>query len=293
MAQRKDILLGIFMFFINFVWAVHQNWSATDLVWSLWISSLVLGYAYILVSIFGTLFLGGDAGLQLPQKGKYPAQLSMIGTNIFFLLTLLFISGFSKYTLYYLFLVVLSILFSLSREKKDRLGLHFLPDRDTFFSRLIIQIPGILFILGFFTFHFTFFHFIHSIFLNGFFPILQESPFGMTIDETVYHFIRLITTSFDRYWVFILLSALSRYNLYAKSFKAGNMNSMFIPYKNVVRMHLTIFLVAFLSLAELSHYALYFIFVIYFLPMGDVIRLIKSTHKKESVPEFQNNRPIH
>jgi hypothetical protein len=115
MAQRKDILLGIFMFFINFVWAVYQNWSATDLVWSLWISSLVLGYAYILVSIFGTLFFGGDTGLPLPQKGKYPAQLSMVRMNVFFLFALLFISGFSKYTLYYFFLVVLSILFSLSR----------------------------------------------------------------------------------------------------------------------------------------------------------------------------------
>ena len=281
------------MFFINFVWAVYQNWSATDLVWSLWISSLVLGYAYILVSIFGTLFFGGDAGLPLPQKGKYTAQLSMVGMNVFFLFALLFISGFSKYTLYYFFLVVLSILFSLSREKKERLGLHFLPDRETFFSRLIIQIPGILFILGFFTFHFTFFHFIHSIFLNGFFPILQESPFGMTIDETIGYFIHLITISLDRYWVFILLSALSRFNLYTKSFKEGNMNSMFVPYKNVVRMHLTIFLVAFLSVAEMSDYALYFIFVVYFLPVRDIIGLFKSPSQNKTVLDFQNNKSIH
>ena len=292
MLQRKETLFGLFLFLINFLWAVHQNWSATDLVWSLWISSLVLGYAYILVSIAGMLFFGKEAGIKLSLGSKHPAQFSMVGMNIFFLIALLFITGFSKYTLYYFFLVMLSILFALSPEKKEQLGLHFLPDRDRFISRLIIQFPGILFILGFFSFHFIFFHFVHSIFLNGFFPILQDSPFGKTPGETVGYFFQLITLSLQRFWVFILLSALSRYNLYTKSFKAGNMDSMFIPYKNVVRMHLTIFLVAFLSMAELSHYALYFIFVIYFLPMGDILRLLKSSPKKESVPDYQDNRPI-
>ncbi|UCF65734.1 MAG: hypothetical protein JSW33_07845 [bacterium] len=293
MSNKRDIILGLLMFLANFLWAVHQNWSATDLVWSLWISSLVLGYAYILVSIAGMLFFGKEAGIQLPRGSKYSAQFSMVGVNIFFLMALLFITGFSKYTFYYFFLVILSFLFALSREKKDQLGLHFLPDRDSFVSRLFIQFPGILFILGFFSFHFIFFHFVHSIFLNGFFPILQDSPFGKTMDETVGYFFQLITISLHRFWVFILLSALSRYNLYTKSFKAGNMDSMFIPYKNVVRMHLTIFLVAFLSMADLSHYALYFIFIIYFMPMGDVIRLIKSSCKKESIPDIENNRPIH
>jgi L-asparagine transporter-like permease len=115
----------------------------------------------------------------------------------------------------------------------------------------------------------------------------------MTIDETIGYFIHLITISLDRYWVFILLSALSRFNLYTKSFNEGNMNSMFVPYKNVVRMHLTIFLVAFLSVAEMSDYALYFIFVVYFLPVRDIIGLFKSPSQNKTVLDFQNNKSIH
>ena len=292
MTDRKDIFLGLGIFILNFIMAHSQNWTATDLVWSLWISSLILGYAYILTTILG-FFIRGDrealvGGSRNASKVKAPVPV----LNVFFLFTLLFMTGFSKYTLLFFILVALSILFSLDREYKSRIGLQFLPDPDTFLSKLIINLPAVLFILGFFSFHFIFFHFVHSIFLNGFFPLLNEAPFGKTIEETVMYFFDLIKISFNRYWMFIALSAVSRLALYTRAFKGGGMDSMIIPYKNVVRMHLTIFAVAFMSMAEVQNYALYLIFLIYFLPIRKLIRLIFPGKKPADSRHPPMNTPI-
>jgi len=290
--ERNDIFLGFFIFLLNFILAVHQNWSATDLVWCLWISSLVLGYAYILTTILGIL-LRGDQGVFVrggKKKNKMSAPVPVM--NVFFLIALLFITGFSKYMIYYFMFVVVSILLSLPEEYQKRLGLGFLPNRNTFVARLLVNFPAAIFMLGFFTFHFGMFHFVHSIFLNGFFPILPESPFGKTMDETGIYFQHIIEMAVSRFWPFILLSAVSRLGLYSKAFRGGGMDSMFIPYKNVIRMHITIFVVAFLSMANSGNYALYFIFVIYFLPLGSIFRLLKISRKGEKLPDFQSNKPI-
>jgi hypothetical protein len=292
MTEKNDIYLGLFIFFLNFILALHQNWSATDLVWCLWISSLVLGYAYILTTILGILLRGDRdvfvSGGNKKNKMKAPAPVM----NVFFLLALLFMTGFSRYTLYFFIFVIVSILLSLPKEFQERLGLGFLPDENAFISRFLINFPAALFMLGFFTFHFGMFHFVHSIFLNGFFPILPESPFGKTLDETGIYFMNIIEVAVSRFWPFILLSALSRLGLYTKAFQGGGMDGMFIPYKNVIRMHITIFVVAFLSMADIGNYALYFIFVIYFLPLGSIFRLLKVSRKGEKVPDFQSNKPI-
>ena len=55
MVDKREVILGLVMFFVNLIWAVSQQWSVTDLLWSLWISSLLIGYSYILVSILASL----------------------------------------------------------------------------------------------------------------------------------------------------------------------------------------------------------------------------------------------
>ena len=47
------------IFLLNLALVVYEKWSATDLIWSLWIASLTLGYAYILVAILG-MFIRGE-----------------------------------------------------------------------------------------------------------------------------------------------------------------------------------------------------------------------------------------
>jgi len=169
LSEKKEIFLGLLIFSLNFVWAVHQHWSATDLVWCLWISSLVLGYAYILTTILGILLRGDKGGFMGSGSKKRRAKAPVPVINVFFLMALLFMTGFSKYTFYFFVFVVVSILLSLPREYQQRLGLGFLPNKDTFISRFLVNFPAAIFMLGFFTFHFGMFHFVHSIFLNGFF----------------------------------------------------------------------------------------------------------------------------
>jgi len=44
------------MFAVMVVMATVMRWSTTDLVWSLWLSSLVLGYSFILTTIAAMFF---------------------------------------------------------------------------------------------------------------------------------------------------------------------------------------------------------------------------------------------
>ncbi len=46
-----QILIGLICFLITLIMASVQQWVVTDLVWSLWITSLTLGYTYLLSNI--------------------------------------------------------------------------------------------------------------------------------------------------------------------------------------------------------------------------------------------------
>ncbi|MEJ2343925.1 MAG: DUF6498-containing protein [Gammaproteobacteria bacterium] len=48
-------LLSIGSFVVTLALACLQHWSATDLVWSMWIASLATGYALILTTVIGDL----------------------------------------------------------------------------------------------------------------------------------------------------------------------------------------------------------------------------------------------
>lgn len=50
-----QIVLSIGSFVATVALAYLQHWSATDLVWSMWIASLATGYALILTTVIGTL----------------------------------------------------------------------------------------------------------------------------------------------------------------------------------------------------------------------------------------------
>ncbi|MDI6845639.1 MAG: hypothetical protein QME28_05820 [Candidatus Saccharicenans sp.] len=52
-SSKKECLLDLALFMGTVYLARQERWLASDLVWSLWISSLAVGYSYILVSIGG------------------------------------------------------------------------------------------------------------------------------------------------------------------------------------------------------------------------------------------------
>jgi hypothetical protein len=207
------------------VLAWRGDWQTGDLIWSLWLSSLVVGYALIVWSL--------TAPLRDLRRG-------------------------------------------LAAETVQRTGLA--PKLATFG----VIGAGTLFGLVFFTVHFGGFHFVHSVFLNAFFPVTDGRGFP---DASVY---RIVVS---RYWLFLPLALLAERAAFRAvdapepddlavtpeaiaRRKARNGNSgLMAPYKGVVRMHLLIFFFAFAHFARLENFFVYaVVYAVYFFPW----RLLKK-----------------
>ena len=126
-------------------------------------------------------------------------------------------------------------------------------------NRLVAALPlaGGVFMLAFFTIHFGGFHFVHSAFLNGFFPVLDSRLRGFP-DGAVYWEV------FKSYWPFVLGAAVSeRQNLLQATEKMNPAG----PYKNVIRMHLLIFFFAGAAALNLDSFIIYAVVLcVYFFP---------------------------
>jgi hypothetical protein len=201
--------------------AVFQQWQAKDLVWSLWISSLIIGYAFIVTSALSVFFRP-----LTPNSGAAAGRQSLFA--------------------------------ALS-----------LPPALIFLGRCL----SVAFLLLFFTIHFGMFHFVHGLFLNMFLPLTDWRPFGRTPDDVSGYFIWSIGLTARSYWPFIALSALSRLGDFGKALKAPGGPNMSMPYANVVRMHIMIFVFAGLYGAGLAAYAVYPVLVLYFFPAGSIAKL--------------------
>lgn len=209
-----QVFLGLFSFLIMLLTAAAQKWTATEIVWSLWISSLVLGYSFIVTAILAMFF-----GYQ--EMGPVGKISSFIG-------------------------------------------------KDSWLLRLI----GAIFMMAFFSFHFLFFHFVHSIFLNQFFPLVRSDVFdGMGGG----YFIKLIALCIRRFWPFILTSGISQSGKYLRAFQQAGDSFLSMPYKNVVRMHLSIFVFAFLHIVGVPSIALYFVLFVYFFPLRGLWEFMRGS----------------
>ena len=211
--------------------AWFNQWQTKDLVWSLWLSSLLIGYAMIVWGIFGTgAFLVTKAW---GERGKFPGE-----------------------------------------------------PRGPMVAGAAVFLLGGLFLLAFFTVHFGMFHFVHSVFLNSFFPLLpgrNSRPSWALYAEVV-----------REYWPFVLVAAVAERQAFRRpepavstppdtSVKAADVNrrlaarktgftGMMAPYRNVVRLHLLIFFFAFAHFAKLENFLVYaVVYAAYFFPW----RLVK------------------
>jgi hypothetical protein len=278
------ILLNLALFVLTLLLAVYFSWSVTDLVWSLWVSSLMLGYAFIITSIIG-MFAGGDIHAVVGAAPVVPLVLVVLPMNIFLAFVLLIVFGFSLIPLVYLLIVVFSAPFSLDETLRRRLGLGFLPGNEVFVVRLITMLPYTLFMLGFFSFHFLFFHAIHSLFLNGFFPLVPKDPFNLNLPQMLEYFKTLFITAISRYWVFVVISALSGIGSFINAFEARTTNMLFRPYVNVIRMHVMIIVFGLLGEAKVVAYALFPLLFFYFFPFRSGIKLLRWLRSGDDRPE--------
>jgi len=278
--RKSELVIDVLLFAGTVVLAQYQQWTAKDLVWGLWISSLTLGYSYILVSIAGML-INPEESTTSTKEGEPKKQMTVEGQGIvmsfFFILFIGMITGFSYITGIAIIIALLSALFSIGSLMRKNGKWLFMPSADNIGIRIIIFLPFGLFMFCFFTIHFLGFHFVHSIFLNGFFPLINETPFGKTIEGTIFFFKDLIVTAASKYWMFICASGISRLDVYRKAFQKTGGNSMGYAYINVIRMHFLIFIIAFMSAAKLQSVFLYAILVLYFFP---VVSLGKLFFKK-------------
>lgn len=132
-------------------------------------------------------------------------------------------------------------------------------------ARLMQLITG-LFLLGFFTVHFGLFHFVHGVFLNVFFPVMPETS-GFP------NFFAMLTMALTRFWPLVLTTFLSRVSEFPFSGDTFEQKTMLMkPYASVVRMHLLIFVFAGLTIADMTHYAIYPVLVAYFITWGEIRR---------------------
>lgn len=194
--------------------AWYLGWNTTDLVWSLWLSSLVVGYTMIVWGIFSPAILRLREGA--PGAGTITAF-------------------------------------------------------------------GGLFLLAFFTFHFGMFHFVHSVFLNAFFP-----PDGVLRVDGKMSGLSLYSQVVKGYAWFLPLAFIAERRHFRiepvppeppkTSVKAADIaarkarqrfgsGSLFAPYKNVIRMHLLIFFFVAAHALKWEHFAVYVVvYAAYFFP---------------------------
>lgn len=90
-------------------------------------------------------------------------------------------------------------------------------------------------------------------------------------------FLTFISASIASYWPFIVTSAAASISDIINTV-TGKKGDMFLnPYKNVINMHLMIFIIAFMGAGGLHGYILYAALVIYFFPFSRLFRFRKKT----------------
>lgn len=222
--------LDALAFAIGLGLAWYFQWETRDLVWSLWLSSFVIGYAMIVWNIFGT-------GAALATKAWGEREL-LKGTP-----------------------------------------------RGKLIAGGGVALVGGLFLLAFFTVHFGMFHFVHSVFLNSFFPVNPEGARS-------FPGLALYLEVLQRYWWFLPAAAIAERAAFRlkitepvalydgdpeqkmRKTKDAIGGGMMAPYKNVIRLHLLIFFFAAAHFARLDNFIVYaVVYAVYFFPW----RLVKKS----------------
>lgn len=212
-----QLAIGLFSFLVIFFLARVEKWTAADMVWSLWITSLTIGFSYLFAGVISKALSGADESSLMNR------------------------------------------LFQDSIPSGIKFGALFI---------------GMIFQLVFFTLHFGVFHFVYSIFLNDFFPIMDQSF------ERFTDFFFFTGFSLKAYWPVILFTALASLRKFQRIFNQSEANFAKSAYINVIKIHVSIFLFAGLSTTEMQAWMLAVVFVVYFFPFGAMFEFLKNLKKK-------------
>lgn len=277
--SKKDILTDLGLFAVTAGLAWYEGWTARDLLWGLWISSLVLGYSHIIAAI-GSALARGDAGVLNGGTKKagpdLPVELQTIIMDVFLLFAAYMFFGRSGPLRFMLLITAPGLAISVLSLARRRAAL--LSARKAF--RVVMILPACVFLLGFFTLHFGGFHLVHSMILQGFFPLIEGVEHVKFLNEQAGLSLALARTSLYEYWPFVLACALSRLSSYRSDMAEFSSASLFRPYLNVMRMHLLIFAVSLIGMAGFKKFALdaamYIAIFVYFFPFSTIMQPLRA-----------------
>lgn len=285
--NKNKALLDLLMFAATLAVAIWQEWTAKDIVWCLWISSLLLGYSYIVAGALSIYVHGNIPGNTkngmtrslATGKGKIRVQSIFINIPVaLFCFMFLGIRSGLAWAIIFVSATLTTLGYILSGDEDGKSGR--ISGLRTMLGQFCSYSPAVLFTLGFFTVHFGGFHFVHSLFLNGFFPLVEWNPFGQSPVGVLDGWLMIVAKAISDYWLFVLFGAVTQYGNIKKAFLSKDGPNMFRPYLNVVRMHILIFVFAGLGSAGLERLALYPVLLFYFFPIGSIIRLFTARGKK-------------
>ena len=245
----RRILPDILAFAIGLALAYYLEWETTDLVWSLWLCSLVLGYSTILATIAGGAYILANAVKYIDpvRKHRKPVMIAGFCGSLFFLgfFSLHFCGFHAGHS------VFLNQFFPVEGMPKDGFGAAFMN-------------PPLLWVLVF----------THLVKPYGIFIIPALIAERKYVFKPLFGAIELVRRMRAG------VPGNDNINIESVSSKIRQQkffhNMMGRPYINVARMHLLIFFFAFCYFLKIESFIVYaVVYSVYFFPWTEIAGLKK------------------
>lgn len=252
-----DVASSLLLVAASLLLAWWLAWSATDLIWSVWVSSLLTGWLIIVPSFF-TFFRAYNS----PQESKKASPKRKKSTS------------------------TPAAEQSVPLTLKQRYPIAYYAIRAV---GVLAAVAFTLFTTLFLLFHFTAFHIVHAVFLNHLFPLfdMEQLPFPPNGQEFMQYYFPLV-------WEYLLFLPLALWTVRRKLLSRNT--SPVAPYVGVVRMHLFIIFFGMLFLgANLRGFTAYvLVYGVFFFPWSVVGRLRKKRKgEAEARGEFDRKEKSH
>lgn len=239
-AGRKDISPSYFLFLFSVGAAYFIGWNNTDLLWSFWITSLVIGYVSIFRTSVAPLWLLSKFGLtteninkfrQMPTAKKLQTMIFVVIFVPLILFLLVFLSF--HFLIFHLFLAYfLQIIF----PHPALIEILAKPDSGQFYTSFLI---------------------IKTLLISYWIIVLEKFIFDY---KTSRERSRNQATHFQESFVK----------------EAFSFEGIKRPYMQVARIHISIFLLLVLNAVEANQYLIYVvIYILFFFPTS-ILRKVKS-----------------
>lgn len=273
----KELVSDLIAFIWIVIMALIQDWKAEDIVWAAWLSSLLIGLSFFLVIIIKTT---SDKARGINVKEEKGSRPGCLGTGALLFMVILFLiagPGLFRYVL--VLLIILNIAGIIINKLAAKTGSAINSGRPVI--KALLYMPSALFLFFFFLGHFGGFHAGHAIFLDIIVPMELHVPEAFdSLADARELFISFFRVLLSEYWPYVLSVAVMNFNTYKKAITSKNSrNNMILPYKNVIRIHILIFVLAPLSRLEAGKIVLIVVLFFFYFPVEKTIAWYRSRKK--------------